>query len=104
MSMMQRFQLDDRAALVTGSSRGIGRAIALGLAECGAAVAVHGTKPAKALDETLAAMCAYRDVGFDGVMIPDHTPVLTGPGPWHAGMAFAVGYMRALARAAGVSL
>ena len=54
MSMMQRFQLDGRAALVTGSSRGIGRAIALGLAECGVAVAVHGTKPAKALDETLA--------------------------------------------------
>ncbi len=54
MSTMQRFRLDGRAALVTGSSRGIGRAIALGLAECGAAVAVHGTKAAKALDETLA--------------------------------------------------
>ncbi|MBI5821512.1 MAG: SDR family oxidoreductase [Verrucomicrobia bacterium] len=51
---MKQFNLMGRAALVTGSSRGIGRAIALGLAECGAAVAVHGAHPAKALDETLA--------------------------------------------------
>ncbi len=48
------FNLSGRAALVTGSSRGIGRAIALGLAECGAAVAVHGTKPGPVLDATLA--------------------------------------------------
>jgi len=54
MNITQRFDLSGHSALVTGSSRGIGRAIALGLAECGAAVAVHGTKPAKALDETLA--------------------------------------------------
>ncbi len=33
--------------------------------------------------------------GFNGVLIPDHTPQMTCAAPWHAGMAFAVGYMRA---------
>lgn len=33
--------------------------------------------------------------GFDGVIIPDHTPQLTCAAPWHAGMAFALGYLRA---------
>jgi mannonate dehydratase len=32
---------------------------------------------------------------FDGVLIPDHTPQMTCAAPWHAGMAFALGYMRA---------
>ena len=33
--------------------------------------------------------------GFDGVLIPDHTPQMTCGAPWHAGMAYAMGYMRA---------
>jgi mannonate dehydratase len=33
--------------------------------------------------------------GFDGVMIPDHTPLLECAAPWHAGMAYALGFMRA---------
>jgi mannonate dehydratase len=32
---------------------------------------------------------------FDGVLIPDHTPQMTCDAPWHAGMAYALGYMRA---------
>src|SRR5262245_6215304 len=35
-------QLEGKVALVTGSSRGIGAAIAIRFAACGAAVAVHG--------------------------------------------------------------
>jgi mannonate dehydratase len=37
--------------------------------------------------------------GFDGVLIPDHTPQMTCGAPWHAGMAFALGYMRAAMQA-----
>jgi mannonate dehydratase len=32
---------------------------------------------------------------FQGVLIPDHTPQMSCAAPWHAGMAFALGYMRA---------
>jgi len=33
--------------------------------------------------------------GYDGVIIPDHTPEMSCTAPWHAGMAFALGYIRA---------
>ena len=36
-----------------------------------------------------------RKNGFDGVLIPDHTPQMSCSAPWHAGMAFAMGYMKA---------
>ena len=32
---------------------------------------------------------------FDGVLIPDHTPQLQCGDPWHAGMAYALGFIRA---------
>jgi mannonate dehydratase len=32
---------------------------------------------------------------YAGVLIPDHTPLLECSAPWHAGMAYAIGYMRA---------
>ena len=32
---------------------------------------------------------------YDGVLIPDHTPQMTCDAPWHAGMAYAMGYMKA---------
>ena len=39
--------------------------------------------------------------GFKGVLIPDHTPRMTCDAPWHAGMAYALGYMKAAARMIG---
>ena len=45
--------------------------------------------------DMLRAIRVLRDVGYDGVIIPDHTPEMTCGAPWHAGMAFALGYIRA---------
>lgn len=32
--------------------------------------------------------------GFDGVLIPDHTPLMACPAGWHVGMAYAMGYLK----------
>jgi gluconate 5-dehydrogenase len=45
MNELARFSLEGKVAVVTGSSRGIGRAIAEGLAGAGAAVTVNGRGP-----------------------------------------------------------
>jgi mannonate dehydratase len=37
--------------------------------------------------------------GYNGVLIPDHAPQMACAAPWHAGMAFALGYMRAALQA-----
>lgn len=39
--------------------------------------------------------------GFQGVVIPDHAPQMTCAAPWHAGMAYALGYIRALLQRVG---
>jgi glucose 1-dehydrogenase len=72
--MRDRFDLTGRRALVTGSSRGIGRAILLALAEYGADVVVHYVGNAAAADETAAAARAFGgrvavicgDIGVEG--------------------------------------
>jgi mannonate dehydratase len=33
--------------------------------------------------------------GYEGVLVPDHVPQMSCDAPWHAGMAFALGYMKA---------
>lgn len=40
---------------------------------------------------------------FDGVLIPDHTPAMACAAPWHAGMAYAMGYMKAAMRALDIN-
>jgi mannonate dehydratase len=39
---------------------------------------------------------------FKGVLIPDHTPAMSCAAPWHAGMAYAMGYMKAALKSLGV--
>ena len=48
------FDLKGKVALVTGSSRGIGKAIAMGLAKAGADIIVHGRTQSDALKNTVA--------------------------------------------------
>lgn len=41
------------------------------------------------------AMRIYKECGYDGLLMPDHTPHTSCAAPWHAGMAYALGYMKA---------
>lgn len=45
--------------------------------------------------DMIRALRLYHKHGYDGVLIPDHTPAMACNAPWHAGMAWALGYMRA---------
>lgn len=45
--------------------------------------------------DMLRALSRFQANGFKGVLIPDHTPLITCRAPWYAGMSYALGYMRA---------
>ena len=54
--------------------------------------------------DMLACMRAYRDIGFDGVLRPDHVPTVEGDSNAHAGYSsfgrlYAIGYIRGLREA-----
>jgi mannonate dehydratase len=54
--------------------------------------------------DMLATMRAYRDIGFDGVLRPDHVPTVEGDSNQHAGYSafgrlYAIGYIRGLMEA-----
>jgi gluconate 5-dehydrogenase len=53
MGVLEKFKLDDRVAIITGGNRGLGKAIALALAEAGGCVALTSRNEARA--QTVAA-------------------------------------------------
>lgn len=63
--------LKGRVVLVTGGSRGLGREMALALAGAGARVAVTGSRPTAALDETEAALHALTGRGGALALVAD---------------------------------
>ncbi|MEJ6541765.1 SDR family oxidoreductase [Brachybacterium paraconglomeratum] len=75
--MSDLFDLTGRTALVTGSTRGIGRALATGLVRAGARVIVHGRDAgrAAAAAEEIAAVVAERAGAADGSTTADGTAV-----------------------------
>jgi mannonate dehydratase len=46
--------------------------------------------------DMLKAMRVYKEVGFDGMMMPDHVPTITGDGRGAQAFAFTFGYIKAL--------
>lgn len=75
MHSNSRFSLEGKTALVTGSAKGIGRAIAVGMAESGADIACHCRKPGDAA-ETIAAIEALGCRAFEvtGDMVDAESP------------------------------
>jgi NAD(P)-dependent dehydrogenase (short-subunit alcohol dehydrogenase family) len=68
MSISQQFDLTGRVAIITGASKGIGKAIARGLAEQGASVVVSSRKQ----DAVDAVAAEFRADGFEAVGIACH--------------------------------
>ena len=75
MGIIDKFRLDDRVAFVTGSSSGIGKAIAIAMAEAGAKVICHSSKNGGA-SETVAAIekLGTRSVEIAGDMADKEVP------------------------------
>lgn len=72
----------------------------------GTAQAFHETWHDDGPTDLLACLAAYREVGFDGVLRPDHVPTVEGdsndrPGYSPYGRLFAIGYLKGLREAAG---
>lgn len=60
------FSLSGRAALVTGSSKGLGKAIAIGLGRAGAKVALNYFHDSAKADEAFA---EFKESGGDGMLV-----------------------------------
>lgn len=78
MSVLDKFRLDGKRALITGGSRGLGRAMAQALAEAGADLVLVGTDPAnlqKATEELAATRRRVQTITAD-LFSPEQTEAL----------------------------
>jgi len=74
--ILEKFKLHGKIALVTGSSSGLGQAIAIALAEAGADVACHCRTPGQA-DETISVI---EQLGCKGIAITGDLAEASGSG------------------------
>jgi 2-deoxy-D-gluconate 3-dehydrogenase len=72
--ILDKFRLDDKVALVTGASAGLGAAIAVALAEAGAHVAAHGNSRTPDATCELVARTGRRSLALRGDLADKVTP------------------------------
>lgn len=99
--VLERFRLDGKVALVTGASRGIGKAIALGLAAAGADVALVGRDPKTLLP---VARQIEQEVGSAALPLPFDVSNLDAIPPGVAAVLERFGRLDILVNNAGINL
>ena len=97
-SIFERFRLDGKVALITGSTRGIGRAIAEAFGDAGARLFVHGRSATGTVAEALRAQ------GFDATYIAADLREPGAPAALIAEVLARAGRIDILVNSAGIAI
>ena len=97
-SIFERFRLDGKVALITGSTRGIGRAIAEAFGDAGARLFVHGRSATSTVAEALRAQ------GFDATYIAADLREPGAPAALIAEVLARAGRIDILVNSAGIAI